>query len=90
MRVLQKPEVRHLTTIGCAEPHTHSYHRAVTAIIQNLKKYLTVVMTTKGTRKTVEQRCYRTVLAACSGSNLVQQKLMGTASQVLVSGNCFG
>ena len=45
-------------------------------IISNIKDYLTNVLATKGTRKTLAQQAYRTVVAACSGANLVEARLL--------------
>ena len=84
-RVLQAPEIREMTMLGRSSgDHTAKYWQTVQAIVQNLKKYLTVLLKTKGSRTTVDARAFRTVLAACSGPNLTQLKRVHAASTILV------
>jgi len=80
-RVLESPEIRELVTIGGHPDNRHKYWDTLKAITANIKEYLTVVLGTKGSRSTVNQRAYRTVLAACSGTNL---KNVRQTSDVLV------
>lgn len=84
LRVLQAPEVRELTIIGGQRDHRTKYWETVESIVGNIKSFLSVVLHTEGTRTTVNQRAYRTVLAACSGQNLKEQRHVREASEALV------
>ena len=90
VRMLQSPEIRELTLLGGHRDNREKYWQTLEAIVANITSYLTVVLQTKGPRTTINQRAYRTVLAACSGENLVKQKSMSTAGTVLVHVNMFG
>ena len=78
--VLKRPETRQLTqhimqtstTVGITD-----------VIVSNIKSFLGTTMKARGTRKTLEQQTYRTVVAACAGDNLVSQKLLRKASEAL-------
>ena len=78
--VLKRPETRQLTqyiiqtstTVGITD-----------TIVSNIKSFLGTTMKARGTRKTLEQQTYRTVVAACAGDNLVSQKLLRKASEAL-------
>ena len=85
LRLLQTPEIRELTFVGSRTEHSYKYWQAVETIIDNISNYLNEILATKGTRTTVAQRAYRTVLAACSSSKLVGQKNIVQAASVLVS-----
>ena len=83
-RFLQKPEIRHLALTGCPSNQNEKYQRSITGIVENINKYLTTILATKGSRQTLDQQAYRTVLAACAGPNLKQQHLMKETGRVLV------
>ena len=68
--VLKRPETRHLLNWSWTSKAT-TVSGVTDGIVDNIKIFLGKVMVTKGTRKTLEQQTYRTVLAACSGENLV-------------------
>lgn len=82
-RFLKKPEVRHLTLKGCPDHQTEKCQRTITAIVENIKDYLNSFLSATGSRKTLEQQAFRTVVTACSGSNLRQKKLMTQTSRAL-------
>ena len=84
VRVLQAPEVREMINIGQKVDHRSKYWEAVKSIIDNIANYLTVILETKGPRTTLGQRAYRTVLAACSGKNLVDGRHQEQAARILV------
>ena len=84
LRILRAPEIRELVNFGGHRDSRKKYWETLNAIAENIKKYLTVVLQSKGPRTTVNQRAYRTVLAACTGSNLRRQKNLRLASDVLV------
>ena len=69
-RVIQAPEIRELALIAGVPNHKQKRWQVMQFLILNLKRYLTVTLQTKGSRTTVDQRAYQTVLAACSGPNL--------------------
>jgi len=78
--VIKRPAARYLAE--CLLTSTSS--ASVTdAIVTNIKNFLGKTMKTKGTRKTLEQQTYRTVMAACSGDNIVASKLLHKASKAL-------
>ena len=83
-RVMKSPEIRELTMIGQHREHREKYWQTVQLIIDNIEKYLTVILQTKGSRTTVANRAYRTVLAACSGKNIKEQRIVGQTSKILV------
>ena len=85
LRLLQTPEIRELTFVGSRTEHSYKYWQAVETIIDNISNYLNEILATKGTRTTVAQRAYRTVLAACSSTKLADQKNISQAASVLVS-----
>ena len=82
-RVLNAPEIRELASIGRSD-RSPKYWQTVQAIIENVENYLTVLLQTKGPRTTVNARAFRTVLAACSGQNLQEQRRVHEASMILV------
>ena len=85
VRVLQAPELREIVEIaGKKQDNTPKYWETVQAIVQNIEHYLTVILQTKGTRATVDERAYRTVLAACSGENLKTNRRVHQAGMILV------
>ena len=84
LRILRAPDIRELVNFGGHRDSRKKYWETLNAIAENIKKYLTVVLQSKGPRTTVNQRAYRTVLAACTGSNLRRQKNLRLASDVLV------
>ena len=81
---MEVPEIRHLTEIGSDHSKSMQVRTTVDAMIANVSDYLTKILATKGSRSTIDQRTYRTVVAACSGSNLREKKLMGYACRILV------
>ena len=84
-RVLNAPEIRELASIGRSSgDRSPKYWQTVQAIIENVENYLTVLLQTKGPRTTVNARAFRTVLAACSGQNLQEQRRVHEASMILV------
>ena len=84
IRVLQAPEIRELTTIGRQRDHRTKYWQTIESIVDNIKSFLTVVLHSKGCRTTENQRTYRTVLMACSGQNLKEQRNVREAGDALV------
>jgi len=82
LKILKHPEIRELSVIGAERGRRHS--QVLQSIIDNLNKYLTTIMATKGSRTTLEQRAYRTVMAACSGTNLQRNRHVSHASSLLV------
>ena len=78
--VMQRPEVRYLANFADSSKQTVKYRQAGDAILANIKNYLNELMTTKGPRTTIAQRAYRTVVAACSGANLVANQLFNNKS----------
>ena len=89
-RFLGSPEVREIGSIGLLRDNRERRWKTVEAIVENIQRYLTVILECKGSthtggsRSTIDERAYRTVLAACSGENLVKQRLRFEASQCLV------
>lgn len=79
-KLLQRPEARYLTSFTMTATIENSVSEA---IVSNIKNYLGTMMKTKGTRKTLEQQTYRTVLAACSGENFAAGKLLSKAAAAL-------
>lgn len=81
-RVLNYPEIRELAQIGRVTAE-HNF-KAMGAIITNLKAYLTKISRVKGSRRTVHERAFRTVVAACSGDNIRELKLYNKVCEELV------
>ena len=84
VRVLSAPEFREMLVIGQQRDHRAKYWQTLQAIIDNIKKYLTVILQTKGSRTTIDARAYRTVLAACSGKNLTKLRSIHATGTILV------
>lgn len=82
LKILRHPEMRELSLIG--DKGSQSQQSLFHLIIDNLNKYLTTIMEAKGSRRTVDQRAYRTVMAACSGTNLKRDRHIAHASNLLV------
>ena len=80
---LQAPEIRELALIGGRTQHSQKHWDTIETIIANIKDYLNNILGTKGSRTTVAQRAYRTVLAACSSSKLAEEKNVRRAAAVL-------
>ena len=88
VKVCEMPEIREIASLAYLNivgDKRMNRLRSMEAVIHNLKSYLTKVLQTKGSRSTLDQRAYRTVLAACSGTNLLNDKYMILASRALVS-----
>lgn len=84
LRVMQTPEIRELTLVAGGPDRRQQGWQAAQAVIDNIKRYLTVSLHTKGSRTTENQRAYRTVVAACSGHNLVSQRKLSETGRLLV------
>lgn len=85
LQVLKKPEIRYLLHFKeDASIQSEKDRKVYNAVIHNIRKYLSVVMKTKGPRKKLAEQAFRTVVAACSGPNLVKDKTVGATSSVLV------
>ena len=84
-RFMTLPGIRYLQEIGLDSTQSLQVRATVDAIVENVSNYLTEIMQTKGTRQTVEQQAYRTVMAACMGPNMREAKLMTQAALTLVS-----
>ena len=82
-QVMARPEMRHLANFADASHQTAKYRQAADAIVANIKNYLQQLLKVKGSRTTISQRAYRTVVAACSGANLVTNTLLRKTSEVL-------
>ena len=87
-RMMTKPATRYLQEIGSDCTQSTQVRETIDAIMKNVTNYLTTILQTKGTRQTIEQQAYRTVVAACAGPNLRENRLMDSASRVLVSKLC--
>ena len=92
LRILASPEIRELSLFGRhdmrdrhAQYHPAAYWQAMQAVVASLKHYLSTILKTKGSRHTVAQRAYRTVVAACSSVNLNEMRLVQTCAKLLVS-----
>lgn len=83
-RFMDIPEVRHLTQMGSDDFHSVQLRATVDIMMRNMSDDLTKILATKGTRTTIDQQAYRTVVAACSGPKLRDNKLMGNACRILV------
>ena len=77
-RVIQAPEIRELALVSGMPNLKQTRWEAMDFMIENLKRYLTVTLQTKGSRTTAKQQAYQTVLAACSGPNLTGGHLRAT------------
>ena len=88
LRLLQTPEIRELTLIGGHTDNKAKYWQTIESIINNISKYLHEILSTKGSRTTRAQQTYRTLMAACSGPNLAENKNINRAASVLVSVYC--
>lgn len=82
-RILQRPEVRELGTIGGHGNQRQKYWDTLRSIVNNIQEYLTVVLRTKGSRTKMNEQTYRTILAACSGINLKRESKVYLASELL-------
>lgn len=89
VRLLQSPEIRELALVGGHRDNRKKYWETLESIAENIKGYLTVILQTKGPRTTINQQAFRTILAACSGPNLAQQRNMREAGDVLVRMHCW-
>ena len=77
--------MRYLLRTEKASHHTVKYLATVDAIIVNIKNYLSEMMKSKGPRAKLAQQTHRTVIAACCGVNLKENKICTNAAKVLVS-----
>ena len=77
--------MRYLLRTEKASHHTVKYLTTVDAIIVNIKNYLSEMMKSKGPRAKLAQQTHRTVIAACCGVNLKENKICTNAAKVLVS-----
>ena len=84
LKILRHPEIRELSVIADNDSERGGRQPVLELIIDNLNHYLTTIMEAKGSRTTVNQRAYRTVMAACSGANLEQNRHVAHASSLLV------
>ena len=85
-RVWQKPECRYLAEM-CENGNKKVNKKQLVvadSIIENIHSYLSEMMATKGTRKTLNQQAFRTVVAACCGKNLRQNRVIEASSNSLV------
>ena len=85
IKFFETPEIReliYLSSLNLVGDKRMKHWRILQSIVENINMYLTNILKTKGSRTTVAQRAYRTVLAACSGPNL---KYIDNACKVLVS-----
>lgn len=87
LKLIKKPEIRYLMKFRGQQSKSEKYYDVADKIIVNIKGYLSEMMATKGPRKKLASQAYRTVVAACSGPNLIRQKRLTLTSRVLVS--CF-
>ena len=85
MKILNSPEIRELTLVGGHAEHRAKYWQTIEAITTNINQYLNRVLATKGSRSTGKQQAYRTVLAACAGQNIVDNRNICRAAGILVS-----
>ena len=86
LRILQTPEIRELTRMGGRRIKNPKYWDNLQAMVDNIRDYLHEILETKGSRSTANQRSYRTVVAACTGANIVQSRTQAQAAAVLASG----
>ena len=82
-RVLQTPEIRELALVR--RDKSEKEWKIMNAVMENLRDYLSRISKTKSTRKTLSERAFRTVVAACSGQNLRDNRLIQTLCRELVS-----
>ena len=86
LRILNAPAIRELAhDAGRNNGKGPKHWRSVEQVIDNVRNYLTKILYTKGSRTTVDQRAYRTVMAALSGENIVKSKSLMLVASLLVS-----
>ena len=85
LKLLKKPELRHLLKYENVSGHDKRHAKAVAGVIANLKTYLGDLMATKGSRNKLAAQTFRTVVAACCGENLRQDRTLKKAGSILVS-----
>lgn len=86
LRFLKKPEIKYLIQFEeSLYMPDNKVRKVFKAVIENIKNYLSEVMETKGPRTKLATQAFRTVVAACSGPNLVQDRTLTAASAALVS-----
>ena len=76
--------MREIINIGQHVDHRTKYWAAVKSIIDNIVNYMTIILQTKGPRTTLAERAYRTVLSACTGKNLQEDRHQEEAGRILV------
>ena len=86
VRILSCPEIRELTRMaGLPGVKGPKHWSSIEAVISNVKNYLNQILESKGSRNALDQQAYRTVLAACTGTNLVDSKTLCYVAGLLVS-----
>ena len=88
LQIEKTPEIRelHLHSLNDGQPayQPASYWKSIQAVVENLQHYLSTILKTKGARHTVAERAFRTVVAACCGSNLSEKRIGRATARLLV------
>jgi hypothetical protein len=91
LKVFNTPEVRYLLKKESSLTFRDSRDtKAINAVFANVKTYLNELMAVKGSRNKLAAQTFRTVVAACSGSNLCEQRTLTHAGRLLVSAIFIG
>ena len=89
LKILKRREIRYLLKYENLDGLNKKRTKAIDSVFSNLKTYLTELMVTKGPRNKLATSAFRTVVAACSGPNLRENRVLTQAGNILVSHTPF-
>ena len=89
-KLFNKPEIKYLLKYDDANFFDPKDKKTAEGVIANLKTYLSELMAVKGSRTKLAAQTFRTVVSACCGKNLMDERTLTRAAKMLVSAaTCF-
>ena len=89
-KLLKKPEIKYLLKFDNPNYFDPKDKKTVLGVIANLKAYLHELMAVTGSRTKLAAQTFRTVVSACCGQNLIDERTLTRAAKMLVSvAACF-